>query len=203
LVPDLVAHLLFQVPLIVDNTSCLVGSPEAMQRAEAILQNLVIQMANAVIQPLLNHFADVEELKQKYYDRRLLSTRELEKFRNNLSWKYRVDQYFGEPKEIFESLYTLRVFGERGIQKQEIYSPRNEELKKLSGVQLAVSLVLETRDAVAPRVRATISFLGSGVVYLLTQVVGRGIGLIGRGILQGIGNSLQENRVNKKNGRQP
>ncbi|MEA5520965.1 DUF3685 domain-containing protein [Limnoraphis robusta] len=203
LVPDLVAHLLFQVPLIVDNNSCPVGSPEAMQRAEAILQNLVIQMANAVIQPLLNHFADVEELKQKYYDRRLLSTRELEKFRNNLSWKYRIEQYFGEPKEIFESLYTLRVFGERGIQKQEIYSPRNEELKKLSGVQLAVSLVLETRDAVAPRVRSTISFLGSGVVYLLTQVVGRGIGLIGRGILQGIGNSLQENRVNKKNGRQP
>lgn len=203
LVYDLVAHLLFQIPLTVDNTFCPVGSPEAMQRAEVILQNLVIQTANAVIQPLLNHFADFEEIKQKYYDRRLLSTRELEKFRNNLSWKYRIDQYFGEPKEIFESLYVLKVLGERGIQKQDVYSPRNTELEKLSGVQLAVSLVLETRDAVAPRVRATISFIGSGVVYLLTQVVGRGIGLVGRGILQGIGNSLQDNRVNKKNDRQP
>lgn len=203
LVPDLMAHLLFQVPLMVDNTSCSVGSPEAMRRAEAILQNLVIQMANAVIQPLLNHFADFEEIKQKYYDRRLLSTRELEKFRNNLSWKYRTEKYFREPKEIFESLYCLRIFGERGIQTQDVYSPRNVELEQLRGVQLAVTLILETRDAVAPRVRATIAFLGSGVVYVLTQVVGRGIGLIGRGILQGIGNSLHESRVSKKNGRQP
>ncbi|MDY7019854.1 MAG: DUF3685 domain-containing protein [Cyanobacteriota bacterium] len=201
LVPDLMAHLLFQVPLMVDNTSCAVGSPEAMYRAEAILQNLVIQLANAVIQPLLNHFADFEEVKQKYYDRRLLSTREIEKFRNDLSWKYRVEKYFGEPKEIFESSYILRVFGERGIQKIEIYSPRNTELEQLYGVQLAVTLVLETRDAVAPRIRATIAFLGSGVVYILTNVVGRGIGLIGRGIVQGIGNSLQESRVNKKNDR--
>ncbi|MEL7035810.1 MAG: DUF3685 domain-containing protein [Cyanobacteria bacterium J06592_8] len=203
LVPDLMAHLLFQVPLMVDNSSCAVGSPEAMYRAEAILQNLVIQVANAVIQPLLNHFADFEEVKQKYYDRRLLSTREIEKFRNELSWKYRVERYFGEPKEIFESSYVLRVFGERGIQKLEIYSPRNAELEQLYGVQLAVTLILETRDAVAPRVRATIAFLGSGVVYILTQVVGRGIGLIGRGIVQGIGNSLQESRVNKKSDRQP
>ncbi|MEB3280528.1 MAG: DUF3685 domain-containing protein [Lyngbya sp.] len=202
LVPDLMAHLLFQIPLMVDNISCPVGSPEAMQRAEGILQNLVIQMANAVIQPLLNHFADFEEIKQKYYDRRLLSTREIEKFRNNLSWKYRVEKYLVEPKEIFESLYNLRILGERGIQKLEVYSPRNIELEQLSGVQLAVTLVLETRDAVAPRVRATIAFLGSGVVYVLTQVVGRGIGLIGRGILQGIGNSLQESRVSKKNDRQ-
>lgn len=202
LVTDLMAHLLFQIPLMVDNVYCPVGSPEAMQRAEAILQNLVIQVANGVIQPLLNHFADFEEIKQKFYDRRLLSTREIEKFRNNLSWKYRVDKYFYEPKEIFESLYTLKVFGERGIQKKEIYSPRNVELEQLTGVQLAVTLVLETRDAVAPRVRATIAFLGSGVVYVLTQVLGRGIGLIGRGILQGIGNSLQESRVSKKNDRQ-
>ena len=203
LVTDLMAHLLFQIPLMIDNNSCSVGSPEAIFRAEAILQNLVIQIANAVIQPLLNHFADFEEIKQKYYDRRLLSTRELEKFRNNLSWKYRAEKYFHEPKEIFESLYSLRILGERGIQKQEVYSPRNLELEQLVGVQLAVTLVLETRDAVAPRVRATIAFLGSGVVYVLTQVVGRGIGLIGRGILQGIGNSLPDSRVRKKNGRQP
>jgi hypothetical protein len=32
---------------------------------------------------------------------------------------------------------------------------------------------------------------------VLTNVIGRGIGLIGRGVVQGIGNAWQENR-NKK-----
>ncbi|WP_234709980.1 DUF3685 domain-containing protein, partial [Kamptonema formosum] len=62
------------------------------------------------------------------------------------------------------------------IQKISIYSPRNQELAQLSGVQLVVTLVLEMRDATAPRVRAIIAFLGTGVVYVLTQVIGRGIG---------------------------
>jgi hypothetical protein len=60
-----------------------------------------------------------------------------------------------------------------------------------------VSLALETRDAIAPRLRAIVSSLGSSVIYVLTQVIGRGIGLIGRGIIQGIGSSLQETRFGK------
>ncbi|MCY7381758.1 MAG: DUF3685 domain-containing protein, partial [Microcoleus sp. CAN_BIN18] len=48
-----------------------------------------------------------------------------------------------------------------------------------------------------PRVRAVISLLGAAVVYVLTQVIGRGIGLVGRGIIQGIGNSLQDGKFGK------
>lgn len=198
LLSELFSHLLFQTPLIIDNSAYVAGNLEAMQRTEVLLQNLLISIANSVIQPLLNHFSDFEEVKQKFYDRRLLSTREIEKFRNNLSWRYRLSKYVAEPKAIFESSYLLFYLGERGIQKQIIYSPRREELEQLSGLPLAVTLVLETRDAIAPRLRAAVSFLGSGVVYILTQVIGRGIGLIGKGILQGIGTSLQDNRSGKK-----
>jgi DNA-binding NarL/FixJ family response regulator len=199
---DLIAHLLYQTPIKIDNISCSVGNPEAMARAEALLHNLVIQVANAVIQPLINYFADFEEVKEKYYHRRFLSTREIERFRNNLSWKYRIEKLVGEPKSIFESSYKIWVFGETGIQQKVIYAPRKSELEQLSGIPLAVTLVLESRDAVAPRVRSTIAFVGSGVVYVLTQVIGRGIGLIGKGILQGIGSSLQDSQVGRKNGRQ-
>lgn len=73
-----------------------------------------------------------------------------------------------------------------------IYAPRNDELATLSGIPFLVTLVLEARDAIAPRVRAAVSFLGRGVVYVLTEVIGRGIGLVGRGIVKGIGNALQE-----------
>ncbi|MGB7709944.1 MAG: DUF3685 domain-containing protein [Microcoleus sp.] len=196
---DLFAHLLFETPLIVDNISCLAGSPQAMQRAEALLENLAIQVASGVMQPLLNNFAYVEEIKQTFYDGKLISTREIERFRNNLSWKYRWESYFVEPQAIFESRFWLFVLRDSGIQRISIYAPRNLELAELSGWQLALTLVLEARDAIAPRVRAVILLLGAGVVYVLTQVIGRGIGLIGRGVIQGIGNSLQDSKF-RKNG---
>ena len=194
---DLFAHLLFEIPLTVDNLFCVAGSPQAMQRAEALLENLVIQVASGVVQPLLNNFPDIEEIKQTFYDGKLISTREIERFRNDLSWRYRWDSYFLEPKAIFESRFWLFVLADSGIKRISIYAPRNLELAQLSGWQLALTLVLETRDAIAPRVRAVISLLGTAVVYILTQVIGRGIGLIGRGIIQGIGNSLQDTKFGK------
>ena len=178
--------------MLVDNVSFAVGTPEAMERSEALLQNLLISVANGVLQPLLNNFAHVEEIKEYFYDQQLLSTRDIEKFRNRLSWKYLIQQYIGEPKAIFESNFFLFVLNERGIKRISIYSPRRHELEKLSGIPLTVTLLLETRDAIAPGIRATVSFIGSGIVYLLTQVIGRGIGLIGRGIIQGVGNSFQD-----------
>jgi len=194
LVEELFSYLLFASPLVIDNASYPAGSLEAKERAEIILQNLLIQIANAVVQPLLNRFADVEAIKQKYYDRRLISTREIERFRNNLSWKYRLESYIEEPKRIFESRYELFLLTSRGIAKISIYAPRNQELAGLSGIQSLLTLALEFRDAIAPRIQAVVAFLGRSLVYVLTQVVGRAIGLIGRGILQGLGGSLQESK---------
>ena len=195
-------HLLFQTPLTIDNALYSPGSPEALARAEILMQNLVIQVANAVVQPLLNRFADVETIKQNFYDSRLISTREIERFRNNLSWRYRLRTYVYEPREIFESRYVLLVFNGRGIKKISIYAPRSQELENLSGIQQTVTLLLETRDAIAPRLRSVVAFVGKGVVYVLTQVIGRGIGLVGRGVIQGIGNSLQDNRFGNGSDRQ-
>ncbi len=186
LVVDLFSYLLFQTPLVIDNASYPFSSLEATERAEVLLQNLLIQIANGVVQPLLNKIADLEAIKHSFYDRRLISTREIERFRNNLSWKYRLEKYISEPKAIFESRYDLLVLASRGIAKISIYAPRSQELAQLSGIQLLVTLVLEARDAIAPVLRAAAEFVGSGIVYIFTQVIGRAIGLIGRGILQGI-----------------
>jgi hypothetical protein len=40
--------------------------------------------------------------------------------------------------------------------------------------------------------RSATTFIGSGIVYLLTEIIGRGIGLIGRGVIKGIGNIWQQ-----------
>jgi DNA-binding NarL/FixJ family response regulator len=193
-VTELLSHLLFQTPIGVDSISYAAGNPEALARAELLIENLLIQLANAVIQPLLNRFASVEPIKETFYQRRLLSNREIERFRNDLSWRYRMERYFRDPQAIFESQHRLYVFSWKGIQKTTIYAPRNRELEQLSGIPLAMTLVLETRDAIAPRLRSVVSLTGNGIIYVLTEVIGRGLGLIGRGILKGLGNAFQERR---------
>ena len=188
------AYLLFQTPLTLDNRPYPAGSPEAESRALMILENITIQIANAVLQPLINQFSEVESVKERFFDTRYSSSRELTKFRNNLSWRYRRDRWIDTPTSIFESQYRLLYLTPRGIQGTSIYAPRSTELQALAGFPLAVTLALETRDALSPRLRSALSLIGSGVVYVLTEVVGRGIGLIGRGIAKGIGNAWQERR---------
>ncbi|MEQ9359328.1 DUF3685 domain-containing protein [Coleofasciculus chthonoplastes] len=192
LVIEVLENRLFEAPLMIDNVSYPAHTPEAMARAELLLQNLIIQVANGVIQPLLNEFSDIEIVKHNFYDKRLISSREITRFRNNLSWKYRRNQYIDEPQAIFESRYDLFVLSDIGIKKVAIYSPRRQELEQLQGTQLAVTIAYELRDAIAPRLRGTVAWVGKGVVYVLTQVLGRGIGLILRGVIQGVGSAWQD-----------
>ncbi len=194
LVPELLAHWLFQDALVVGGNSYIATAPEALTHSEKLLENLLIQMGNAVMQPLLNRLADVEVIKKGLYSRRIISTRDIERFRNDLSWRYRWNRLVNEPTAIFESQYRLYTLGPRGLMLTPIYAPRRAELEQLSGLPWAMTLLLETRDALSPRVRALIALVGSGVVYVLTEVVGRGIGLVGRGILQGIGSAWQDTR---------
>jgi DNA-binding NarL/FixJ family response regulator len=202
LVFELFSYLLFQTELHIDNVSYTAVSSEAKSQALMILENLLIQVANGVVQPLLNSLADVEAIKQNFYDRQLISTREIERFRNNLSWKYRLNSYINEPIAIFESRYVLFVIAPRGIAKTSVYAPRNKELAQLSNIPLLVTLILEFRDAIAPRLRSLLAFTGSGIVFILTQIIGRGLGLIGRGILQGIGSvSLTEKNLRRNSDR--
>ncbi|HYX13139.1 MAG TPA: DUF3685 domain-containing protein [Nostoc sp.] len=189
LVCELYSYLMFQTELNIDNTSYPVASTEAKSQALMILENLLIQVANGVVQPLLNSLADVELIKQNFYGGHLISTREIERFRNDLSWKYWLKNYINEPKAVFESRYELFVIAPRGIANTSVYAPRNQELVKLSSIPLVVTLLLEFSDAIAPRLKSLLAFAGSGIVFILTQIIGRGLGLIGRGILQGIGNA--------------
>ncbi|MEH2026656.1 DUF3685 domain-containing protein [Nostoc sp.] len=203
LVCELYSYLLLQTELNIDNTSYPIVSAEAKSQALMILENLLIQVANGVVQPLLNSLADVEEMKQNFYVRQLISTREIERFRNDLSWKYRLKNYINEPKAVFESRYELFVIAPRGIANTSVYAPRNQELVKLSNIPLVVTLLLEFSDAIAPRLKSLLAFVGSGIVFILTQIVGRGLGLIGRGILQGIGSVSSVEKNFRRNSDRP
>jgi hypothetical protein len=123
----------------------------------------------------------------------LLATRDIERFRNELSWQYRRWKYIDEPRAIFESYYTLHTISEMGLRLQKIYAPRTQELENLQGLRYGITILWEFQDAIAPRIKALASWAGNVVVYVLTNIVGRGLGLVGRGIIQGIGSAFQDN----------
>ncbi|HBY78697.1 MAG TPA: DUF3685 domain-containing protein, partial [Cyanobacteria bacterium UBA11148] len=58
LVVELLGNRLFDAPLMIDNVPYSAGTPEVLARSELLRENLIIQVANAVTQPLLNQFAD-------------------------------------------------------------------------------------------------------------------------------------------------
>jgi len=189
---DLFSYLVYENSLTIDGVEYRANAPETIARAEIILQNLIHNIANAVTVIILNNFSESERIKQKLYQSEFLIARKLAKIRNELSWKYRRQQYWQEPKDIFESQYQLFHYSEGEIQSLAIYSPRQEELNSLTGIPWLASIALELRDSLSPRLRAFFRVVGKGVVYILIQVIGRGIGLVIRGVLQGVGNTWQE-----------
>lgn len=172
---------------------------EVEKSVEIVIQNLIIKIANAVVAVILNNFVRIECIEKNVYKRSLISSREMAKIRNNLSWRYRREKYIEEPKNIFESQYRLFYFNGNKIYTGYFFDPRTEELSQLKGLPWLTTIAIETRDALAPILQAVVEFAGEAIFYLLKDVIGRGIGLIGQGIIQGVGNALQDNRYSKNN----
>ncbi len=197
-ISELLEYLLGKPGLIIDNVIYQSDDPEALARIEFLLHNFVIHLANGVMQVILNNFYDLEIFKYQLYKLEYRSDRELARFRNQLSWRYRQEKYFTHPQNIFESRHRLFALSSGTIRKMYVYAPRKRELERLTGIPWLATIAIEIRDAIAPIVRKFIALAGSGVVFILTQVVGKGLGLIGKGIIQGIGNTIKDVPRNKK-----
>lgn len=197
--PELITYLAWEYPLIIDRVTYRVDSPEAIARAINLLHNLIIQVANGIMQLILNNFSDLEIFKYKLYLNNYRSSRAIAYFRNEISWVYRSEKYWLIPKNIFESSYQLLTLNRGKIISLSIYAPRTEELSRLQGLPWLATIILELRDTLAPRLRSVLGLLGTSLVFTLTQVIGKGIGLIGKGIIQGLGSTVKDSKSRKKN----
>ena len=194
---ELLAYLCWEQPLIIDRVSYRSDAPEAILRAANLLHNLMIQIANGVMQVILNYFAELETFKYNLYDSQYNNSRKIARFRNEIVWRYRQERYWDNPKNIFESCYQLLVLRNGNIKKMTINAPRDRELYRLQGLPWLTTIALELRDATSPRLRAVFALVGNGLVFTLTQVIGRGIGLIAKGVIQGVNSTLRD--YNKRN----
>jgi hypothetical protein len=189
---ELWRYLLEQADITIDNQLHAYGSVPATEHVQDLATNATLQIANAVLYPFLNRFGELEVVKEQFYRLQMLATRDIARFRNHLSWRYYLEHQYYRPRAIFESRYQLLVCSGGSIESRSIYAPRRQELAKLRGIPWLVTMVLEFRDAVTPFATGATTFVGNVVVYVLTEIVGRGLGLIGKGILQGIGQAWQE-----------
>lgn len=193
---DLFPYLSWEQPLMIERINYRADAPEAINRAVNLLHNLIIQMANGVMQVILNYFAEVEIFKYNLYDSQYNNSRKIARFRNEVVWRYRQEKYWYNPKNIFESCYSILVLRDGKIKQYLINAPRDQELYRLQGLPWLVTIIMEFRDALSPRLHSVVALIGNALVFTLTQIIGRGIGLILQGIIQGINSTIQG--INKK-----
>ena len=186
----MLAPLLADQPVLVNGQLLPADDPRALLQLETLVSNWLVRTAELIGAELLEACGSWPELRRYLLGERLLATRELDRVRNQLNSQLRWADWIERPIQLYESRRLLFELRGGRIQPRLLTEPRDEELNQLGWWQRQVALLLETRDALAPQVQAVIQRLGDLAVVLLTQVLGRAIGLIGRGIAQGMGRGL-------------
>ena len=177
-------------PLLVEGRLLPPDEPKALLQLEALISNWLIRNAELIAAEVLACCSAWPELRRYLLRSDLLPTRNLERLRNQLNAQQRWSSWFERPVQLYESQRLLYRLEAGAIAPLLLTEPRDAELRQLGWGQQLVTLSLEARDALAPQLQAGLRRLGDLVVVVLTQVIGRAIGLVGRGVLQGLGRSV-------------
>lgn len=182
--------LIHDKPILVEGKLLASDDPRALLQLEVLISNWLVRSAEIIAGEILDACSEWPELRRYLLKHELISTRELERLRNQLNSQTRWQNLIQRPIHLYESKRLLYSLRNKKIEKLLLTELRDEELRKLGWFQQQVALILEARDALAPQVQSLTKKLGDLMVILLTQVIGRAIGLIGRGIAQGMGRSF-------------
>ena len=179
-------------PIQIDGEYISTEDPRCVIQLEMLILNWILRTAEIVGEEIISSCSEWPELRKYFLNKELVSTRELERIRNHINTKNQIQNLFRKPVRLYESKRLYYTVKNNTIEKIIIFEPRDDELKKLDWAQRQIAFIIELRDALAPQVQATIQYLGDLIVLILTKVVGRSIGLIGRGIAQGMGKNLSK-----------
>ena len=186
----MLAPLVADQPMLVNGLLLPADDPRAFLQLETLVSNWLVRTAELIGAELLDACGDWPELRRYLLRDPLLATRELDRLRNRLNNQLRWADWVERPIQLYESQRTLFQLRAGRIEPLLLTEPRDKELNQLGWWQRQVALLLEARDALAPQVQALVRRIGDLAVILLTQVLGRAIGLVGRGIAQGMGRSF-------------
>lgn len=190
-IEPMLAALVRAEPVLLDGHLLAPDTPAALLRLELLLSDWLLRMGSALAGLVLEEASQWPELRRFLLRPNLLPTRQLERLRNHINSRERYEQLILEPLRIYESRRELLLLQADGMVTQMLIDPRDQELRQLEPLQRLVTLSLELRDALGPQLRVFSQRLGDLLVTVLTQIIGRGIGLIVRGVLLGLGRTLQ------------
>ena len=156
---------------------------------ENIISNWVIRNCNLLASEIFNICSSWSELRTVLINQELQSTRNFERFRNNINNYNRWHEYIYMPIYLYESKREYIDIIDNKFIRYFKNENREKELGNLEWLQKQVTLLVEIRDAVAPQLEIAIKYIGNLFVTFLTKIVGKAIGLVGKGILQGLGRS--------------
>lgn len=179
-------------PILIDGEYLSKEDPRSIIQLETLILNWILRTAEIVSEEIISSCSEWPELRKYFLNKELVSTRELERKRNHINTHNQLQNLFRKPVRLYESKRLYFTVKNNTIEKIIILEPRDDELKKLDWAQRQIAFIIELRDALAPQVQAIIQYLGDLIVLILTKVVGRSIGLIGRGIAQGMGKNLSK-----------
>ena len=156
---------------------------------ENIISNWIIRNCNLLASEVFNICSSWPELRTLLINPQLQSTRSFERFRNNINNYNRWHENIYMPIYLYESKREYIDIIDSKFTRYYKNGNREKELENLEWFQKQVTLLVEIRDAVAPQLEIAVKYIGNLFVNFLTKVVGKAIGLVGKGILQGLGRS--------------
>ncbi len=182
--------LILNKPILVEGSLLTSDDPRALINLETLIMNWVLRTSELIGAELISACSDWPELREYLLKPKFFSTRELEKLRNQLNsqrrWQYMIER----PIQLYESKRQLFKLSNGKIEICLVSEARDKDLKQLGWWQKQVILLVEARDALAPQLQAMLKYFGDLMVIVLTNILGRAIGLVGKGIAQGMGRTI-------------
>lgn len=153
---------------------------------DALFDNLIIAMTNGIMAVIINEFLLVSDIRQNLYKSNFLSVRNIEQFKNKLAWQSQVQRYIARPKNLYNSEYEIFVIRADGIYTRSIYANRIDELLTLNNFSIFFINYIELQDIVVAKSNSAILLIGKTTQYFFTSIIGRVIGLIWKGVIDGL-----------------
>jgi hypothetical protein len=153
---------------------------------ETLIDHLILEISNCVVYYILVNFSSVYLFRQVLYRSKFLSLRNFERFRNNLGWQLRLKTYLQRPMDLYNNRYNVYVWRTSGIYFQTVYANRSKEITSLRRIPLLTLVFVEGKDFLLSRFDEVILVVSQGLRFTLTSVLGQIIGLVWRGVIEGL-----------------
>ncbi len=182
--------LILNKPILVEGNLLPCDDPRGLIKLETLIMNWILRTSELISAELISACSDWPELREYLLKPNFFSTRELERLRNQLNsqrrWQYMIER----PIQLYESKRQFFKLNNGNIEIFTVSEARDNDLKQLGWWQKQVTLLVEARDALAPQLQAILKYIGDLMVIVLTNILGRAIGLVGKGIAQGMGRTI-------------